>query len=110
MVSREVFDVIRPTCERYDFEDCCCYHPDNDISVCVYESCPKNKKNIPKSTPLSPDEFAKCMAGLYLKYVIEEDDEEAAHIEMDRLIGNLLINLGYEDGVMIFRETPKWYA
>jgi hypothetical protein len=50
------------------------------------------------------------MAGLHLKYIVEEDDEEAAHIEMDRLIGNLLINLGYEDGVMIFRETPKWYA
>lgn len=110
MVSREVFDVIRQTCELYDWEECACYFPNNDIFECNYDTCPKNKKSIPKSTPLSPDEFAKRMAELHIKYIIEEDDEEDAHREMDRLITNLLIDLGYEDGVLVFRETPKYYA
>lgn len=110
MISKETFDVVRQTCECYDPEECICYHVDSNDDACDYEFCPKNRKDIPKSTPLSPDEFAKRMAELHVKYIIEEDDNEDAHREMDRLITNILIDLGYEDGVMIFRETPKYYT
>ena len=110
MVSKEVFYLMRQTCDNYDPDEYRCYCHDSDNYYCDYESCPKIRKDIPKSTPLSPDEFAERMADLYLKHIVDEDDNEEAHLEMDRLIGNLLINLGYEDGVMIFREIPKYYA
>ena len=36
--------------------------------------------------------------------------EEEAHIEADRLMEELLIELGYGAGVEIFRAMPKWYS
>lgn len=37
-------------------------------------------------------------------------DRELSHIEMDELMCKVLIELGYEEGVEIFRSTDKWYA
>lgn len=37
-------------------------------------------------------------------------DTEAIHIEFDRIICDLLIELGYRDVVDIYNETSKWYA
>lgn len=37
-------------------------------------------------------------------------DEEDCHFEMDVLMSDLLISLGYGEGVEIFNNTDKWYA
>ena len=38
------------------------------------------------------------------------NDIERRHIEMDKLLTDTLIELGYKDGVDIFERTKKWYA
>lgn len=40
----------------------------------------------------------------------KKTDEEMCHIEMDDYICDVLRQLGFEDGVEIFMNTPKWYA
>jgi hypothetical protein len=37
-------------------------------------------------------------------------NRELQHIEMDALMCELLRSQGYEDGVNIFVNHPKWYA
>lgn len=37
-------------------------------------------------------------------------DKEDIHWQMDNYMLSVLEELGYEEGVKIFRETPKWYA
>ena len=39
-----------------------------------------------------------------------QDDEEICHALMDDLMCETLRSLGYEKGIDIFEETPKWYA
>ena len=55
-------------------------------------------------TPMTPSEFLermmRCRSG----------DQENDHLEMDRLMCDLLTDLGYEDGVSYFENTDKWYA
>lgn len=55
----------------------------------------------------TPAEFEKEMAELKEKYGY---DEEAVHDEMDKLMCEVLISLGYEKGVEIFDSTNKWYV
>ena len=55
---------------------------------------------------ISPKEFAEEM-----KRIAEKDtDEEMCHIEMDDYMCDVLRQLGFEEGVAIFEDTPKWYA
>lgn len=56
---------------------------------------------------MNPEEFYKKM--LQLKNDFGEDEEEV-HIQMDKLMCDLLLMLGYGDGIEIFDETDKWYA
>ena len=58
------------------------------------------KKNI-----LTPEEFKEQMAKL-----ARIEDQEGVHVLMDKLMCELLVNLGYEEGVEIFKATDKWYA
>ena len=60
-----------------------------------------------ESMPITPEEFAKLM-----KHAVEiySGDKELRHIRMDILMCNMLIMLGYGEGVKIFEETKKWYA
>ena len=37
-------------------------------------------------------------------------DTEMIHVEMDKLMCDILIDLGFKDGVEIIRNTNKWYA
>lgn len=39
-----------------------------------------------------------------------EKDTEAAHIEADELMCEVLSGLGYQAGVDYFHEMNKWYA
>lgn len=55
----------------------------------------------------TPEEFAELM-----KTTVELNlgDEEECHMQMDTNMCYLLKALGYEKGVEIFLNTPKWYA
>ncbi len=37
-------------------------------------------------------------------------DEEKAHSSADRLMCQLLRQLGYEEGVVVFEHAKKWYS
>ena len=37
-------------------------------------------------------------------------DKEDFHLAADDLMCNLLIELGYGQGIKVFLDTPKWYA
>lgn len=54
----------------------------------------------------TPEEFADAMRFLRMN----TSDEEECHMSMDGLMTNLLISLGYEEGVEIFIDAPKFYA
>ena len=56
---------------------------------------------------MTPEEF-----WLKMCTIITENDghEEYTHIDMDKLMCELLCELGYEKGVEVFRHTPKWYS
>lgn len=56
---------------------------------------------------MTPEEFAKQMQTLAKKY---NDDEELFHIMADGLLTAVLVDLGYEEGVKIFLDQPKWYS
>lgn len=61
---------------------------------------------------INPEEFAKEMKNLQEKLNTEDlyFEKEQVHKEMDNLMCELLIELGYEKGINIFKDTPKWYA
>ena len=56
---------------------------------------------------MTPEEFENEMAKLRF---VKDDDLEGRHVAMDELMYNVLISLGYGDGVDIFNNTYKWYA
>ena len=45
-----------------------------------------------------------------LKELQQSDDTEAAHVEADWIICNLLDDLGYENIVKEYDAIMKWYA
>lgn len=53
----------------------------------------------------SPKGFANKMRRLS-----EMGDAEAAHYQADKLMCELLTELGYSEGVKIFDDMSKWYA
>lgn len=57
---------------------------------------------------MNPQEFYKKMKRL--RGNNDDYDEEATHKAMDNLMCEVLTELGYEDGVKVFKETYKWYA
>lgn len=61
---------------------------------------------------MTPKEFADKMRE---EFPINEFgnaayDKEAAHAYADDIMCNLLEDLGYAEGVEIFRRAEKWYA
>lgn len=68
---------------------------------------------------MTPDEFAEKMRELIEKHTHEIEffgkdtpylDPEECHPEMDHLLCEVLTQLGYGEGVEIFRNTQKWYS
>ena len=62
---------------------------------------------------MTPEEFADEMRRITDEEQHKNDpywDTEQIHIEMDSLVCKVLENLGYGEGVEIFRNEPKWYA
>lgn len=71
--------------------------------------------SISREYPMSPKEFAKKMTDISdkLRHPPENDpyyDEERCHAEMDDLMSDLLVALGYAEGIEIFNNTDKWYS
>lgn len=56
---------------------------------------------------MTPEEFAAEMREACEHY---KDDRECRHVAMDRIMTNLLRQLGYGKGIDIFANTRKWYA
>lgn len=56
---------------------------------------------------LSPDDFATFMSDVI---ACNPDDPVNAHVEAVKLMGALLADLGYAEGVLIFNEMGQWYA
>ena len=60
---------------------------------------------------ITPEEFAEQMVK-----IVNTDtgyhgiDIEMNHVHGDNLMEETLIELGYGDGVEVFRDMPKWYA
>lgn len=57
-----------------------------------------------------PEEFYLQMVEIKQRCFDEDDDEEQCHRSMDNLICSVMIELGYSDGIDVFKNTPKWYA
>ena len=59
---------------------------------------------------MTQQEFYYEMAKLKEEYIDEKYDKESFHMEADKLMCDLLVELGYGDGVQLFQKTPKWYT
>lgn len=59
---------------------------------------------------MTKEEFYHKMLALKEKYIDERDDKECFHCYADDLMCDLLIELGYGQGVEVFLDEPKWYA
>ena len=58
--------------------------------------------DLPENHVMTPEEFAKAMRKI--------SDNLNAHLEMDRVMADLLRQLGYGEGIDIFENTNKWYS
>ena len=56
---------------------------------------------------MTPEEFKRKMMKLHEEY---KDDEELVHVYMDHLLCEVLEDLGYAEGIAIYKSEPKWYA
>jgi hypothetical protein len=56
---------------------------------------------------MEPREFTERMKSIAEPH---HADEEAQHGNADDLMCEVLRSLGYEEGVRLFEEMPKWYA
>lgn len=58
---------------------------------------------------MTPEQFKERMLNISKEHY-EEEDEEDSHRKMDKLMCEVLVELGYKDGVDIFKNMPKYYA
>lgn len=54
---------------------------------------------------MTPQEFKERM-----EHIATVGDIEEGHAEADRLMCELLRELGYKDGVVVYDAMNKWYA
>lgn len=59
---------------------------------------------------MTKEEFYHKMLALKEEFIDKRDDKECFHDRADGLMCDLLIRLGYGEGVEVFLDTPKWYA
>lgn len=79
-----------------------------EVFVDAYKVQPKAKKTkAKKEKPLTPDEFLGHIMSLKGKY---DGDTEAFHAAADDLLCKVLRQLGYKEGIEVYKETEKWYA
>ena len=60
---------------------------------------------------MTPDEFKLEMIHIYGEVPEDEHyNEEKAHILADKVLCQLLCELGYGDGIDVFKQASRWYA
>lgn len=62
------------------------------------------------SLPIAPNEEARQHALAELRALKDSGDSEAAHIDADRIVMQLLSRMDMDDLVEAFEAIPKWYA
>ena len=60
-----------------------------------------------RTAPLTPQEFAEKMRSIKRDY---EGDTECLHGALDEAMEDLLVSLGYSEGINIAKKCPRWYA
>lgn len=80
-------------------------HYDGEWNSYISSLSVEDDEETPEEHLMTPEEFAKEMQDAYCKY-----DKERSHIKMDRLMADLLRQLGYGEGIDVFENTDKWYA
>lgn len=70
----------------------------------LLDNCPRVEADMQK---MSPEEFLEKVKKIYER---TEKDVECFHDRTDFLMENLLIELGYRDGVEFIRSKERWYA
>jgi len=58
---------------------------------------------------MTPEEFKSLMEAIKLKEETEHDTEDT-HWEADELMCEVLTQLGYGEGISVFKDMKKWYA
>ena len=58
-----------------------------------------------KPRRMTPEEFAEKMTA-----ILKGNDLEAEHVDADRLMVAMLMQLGYNEGAYVFARAKKWYA
>ena len=56
---------------------------------------------------MSAEEFSKSVRNIVSNF---EGDPEACHARLDALMEDLLVDLGYYDGVGLIRASTRWCA
>ena len=56
---------------------------------------------------MTPEEFKLKMQTILTEH---ENYPETCHYEMDKLMCEVLSDLGYEEGVKVFENTERWYS
>lgn len=64
----------------------------------------------PDTRVMTPEEFKEKILAIKEEYYDGIDDEEVWHRRADKIMCELLRNLGYGEGIDIFNQTPKWYS
>ena len=59
---------------------------------------------------MTKEEFYHKMLAIEEEFIDKRDDKEDFHYYADKLMCDLLIELGYGQGVEVFLDAPKWYA
>lgn len=54
---------------------------------------------------MTPEEFLVKM-----KEIEKDDDRESRHGSADALLGQVLCDLGYGEGIEVYDSMDKWYA
>ncbi len=57
--------------------------------------------------PITPEQFVSAVDDLWRSY---QHDPEAWQCETDTLMENVLVSLGYGEGVSLIRESTRWCA
>ena len=63
----------------------------------------------PEGPVITPEEFSRRMAALKLRYEVGDLDRVTAHLKADELLCQVLVGLGYGDGVEIYDAIHKRY-
>ena len=59
---------------------------------------------------MTPEEFCEKMKEFAGDEFTGDYDTECAHINADDLMCDILEQLGYKDGVEVFKNMPRWYS